>query len=163
MNFLALCRPLIDHCMEYPKNMNIPVPSKESEVTTPDVDAVTLEPTVDTTENTEPQKSDDENSPVPKSDDSGVKLAELINSKKYNLNIKEKRTKPLLVISLGIKRKKKLKNSHKTIKKVAKPKNSKKQMTQAGLLAVLVIGLVLAIDIGWLDIGIKLPFSLFGN
>lgn len=144
--------------------MDIPAPAKEIDklnadtepTETPVVSSVSEDKSVDSTAVIDKKNET-------KEDDSATKIVELINSKKYNLSIKEKRTKPLLVLSLGIKKKKKSKNGHKAVKKVASPKNNKKQMTQVGMLALLVLSLIIAVDIGWLNLGFDLPFSFFGN
>lgn len=98
-----------------------------------------------------------------KQDEANKKIAELISSKQYILPIKERRTKPLLVLSLSTRKKKKSIPSRKPTNKTVKPKGKDKKMIQLVVLVGLVIGLFLAIDIGWIDIGLKLPFSLFGN
>jgi len=96
-----------------------------------------------------------------KEDDSATKIVELINSKKYNLNIKEKRTKPLLVVSLGTKKRKQVQKNKLKKDKVPTPK--RKKMIEIGAFVLIWAGLYLAIDIGYLDVGWKPPFSLFGG
>ncbi len=97
-------------------------------------------------------------------DEDATKLAEMISSKKYALDIKEKRTKPLLVFSvLPAKHKKAAAKPKKSSKQDKKPAAKSKKSWQVVVLVALVIGLYLAIDMGWLDLGFKLPFSIFGE
>ena len=96
-------------------------------------------------------------------DEAQVKIAELLTSKQYHLAIKEKRTKPLLDFSLGIKKHKK--NSKKKVKakKESKPVSKNKQLLEIAVVVVLLGGSYIAIDAGIIDIGWKPPFSLFGK
>ena len=96
-------------------------------------------------------------------DDAQSKIAELLSSKKYTLSIKEKRTKPLLDFSLGIKKHKKSIKKKQKSKKEKEPVSKKKQMIEIAVVAVLLLGLFFAIDTGLVDIGWKPPFTIFGK
>jgi hypothetical protein len=95
-------------------------------------------------------------------DDQSKKINELISSKQYYLGIKEKHTHQIL--TLGATSKKSKKSKKKTVKKSEqKPKKSSgnnKTMVQVGVLVVLILGFVVALDAGFVDIGVKLPFDL---
>ena len=98
-------------------------------------------------------------------DESHKKIAELVSSKKYNLAIKEKRTKPLLDFSLGIRHKKKQvsKKHTKKSQEPKKPQSKKKKIIESVAIIGLWVGLFIAIDLGLIDIGWKPPFSLFNK
>ena len=90
-------------------------------------------------------------------------LQEMITSKKYELPIKEKRSRPLLTFGL-IPKKSRRSKKKKIVKKEQqqnKPKSHQKILII--VLVVVVIGAVLAIDAGMIDIGVKLPFDLIKN
>jgi len=92
------------------------------------------------------------------------KTAELILSKQFFLPIREKRSKPLLTLALLPKKNKKQKR--KTTKVAETSVKKKSNGTQTLLIIVLVailIGALLAIDAGMIDIGVKLPFDFIKN
>lgn len=95
------------------------------------------------------------------------KTAELIATKKFFLPIREKRSKPLLTLSFLPKKNKKVKKKVAKVSKVAdtprKKKSSSSQTILVVVLVVVLIGAVLAIDAGIIDIGVKLPFDLIKN
>ncbi len=99
---------------------------------------------------------------ISKEDEERKKIAELISNKKYFLGIKEKRSSPLLVVgSTGKKTKKaKKKSSKKVEKKDSKSPNKNKQSIQIAVFVVILLGFVLAIDAGLVDIGVNLPLDL---
>lgn len=91
------------------------------------------------------------------------KIAELIESKQYFLGIKEKHARRLLTAN-GSTRKKSKKTKKKTAKKQdaksKKPASKNKTTLQVVALVVLLLGFVVAIDAGFLDIGLTLPFDI---
>lgn len=92
-------------------------------------------------------------------------IAQLIRSKKYNLPIKERRSKPFVTfMSLSPKRSKKRK-SKKNLKKSSSkaPQSKSKKFIEIAVIIVIWAGLYVAIDSGVLDIGWKPPFSLFNR
>ena len=110
------------------------------------------------------EKSDLKDEALSKAEKNREKIAEIITSKKYFLPIREKRSKPLLTLAFLPKKSKKLK---KKISKVPDtPQRKKANSTQTMLVVILVvvlIGAVVAIDAGMIDIGIKLPFDFIKN
>lgn len=147
--------------------MDIPAPNNDEKSNAPKMETVTVLPTPDTpaeqtADPVSPAKAAE--SATNKQDEANKKIAELINSKKYNLTIKERRTKPLLVFSILPKKKKKnsLKKKKKS-KKDEKPHSKHKKTIQIVAVVLIWVGLFLAVDVGWLDIGVKLPFTLFGS
>ena len=91
------------------------------------------------------------------------KTAEIIASKKFFLAIHEKRSKPLLTLSFIPKRNKKLKKKVAKTVDAPKKKRSSSQTILIVALVVVLIGAVLAIDAGMIDIGVKLPFDFIKN
>lgn len=96
------------------------------------------------------------------SDEALAKVAELLQSKEYHLPIREKRSRPLLTFALLPKRTKKSKRkqlsepTENTSKKKPTKKSARMQLV---VLLVIVVGLVVAIDAGWLSLGFELPFD----
>lgn len=105
---------------------------------------------------------------VDKNEESRKKIIELISSKKYQLDIKEKRAKPLLTLSILPKRSKKSKKkqtvSKKTEKKPPKKVESKKaKLIKLGIILVMWAGFYVALDMGVIEIGWRPPFTIFGE
>jgi len=92
-------------------------------------------------------------------------IAQLIRSKKYNLPIKERRSKPFVTfMSLSPKRSKKRKSKKNLKKSSPKASQSKsKKFIEIAVIIVIWAGLYVAIDIGVLDVGWKPPFSFFNR
>lgn len=96
-------------------------------------------------------------------------IAELINSKKYSLNIKEKRTVPLLTLGFtrpsvrkGRKNVKKLQKQTSKKTTTKKVESSKAKTVKLVLIGLLGIGAYLALDMGLIDIGWRPPFTIIG-
>jgi hypothetical protein len=102
-------------------------------------------------------------------DDRNKVIADLINTKKYNLNIKEKHTTPIITFGFAKTRDRKTrKNTKKSQKTTVKKENGKKtESAKAKRIKLAVIGLLwvgayMALDMGLIDIGWRPPFTIIG-
>jgi hypothetical protein len=97
---------------------------------------------------------------VNKKEDIAKRTQELIDSKEFNIHIKEKSYHSFTTI----KPKKTLKVKTVLQKKTQKPKVPKKvKALQVGFIGMLWVGVFVAIDTNLIDIGWKPPFSLFNR
>ena len=155
--------------------MDIPSPSKDAEGQKIEVSMASSSskvPAVESATTTKPEttpageqtqvKADLKDEALSKEEAERKKVAEMIVSKKYFLPIKEKRTNPALTFALLPKKSKK-KSTVKKTETTKKPKARNKQMLLLGVLVLVLVGAVVAIDAGVIDVGIKLPFDLIKN
>lgn len=121
---------------------------------------------------TPPTQQDDQDklkADVEKDNEQRKKILELITSKKFNLGIKEKRSTPILTVSLMPKKSKKSKHKSSSTGKTEAQKSSKKiesknaKLIKLAVILALWVGFYLAIDAGLIDIGWKPPISLIGK
>jgi thiol:disulfide interchange protein len=146
--------------------MDIPVPSESL----PDNDTEKIPVSVSTTKQkpaeqpvaADPQRADQKTPNVSLEDQQRAKIAELISTKKYHLGIKEKRSSPLLTVGFAGKKSKKTKKKSpkKADRKVQRPQTKNKQRIQIAALVALLLGFIVSIDAGLIDIGVNLPFDL---
>jgi hypothetical protein len=166
MSFRVLCMPRIVRFTGLKSSMDIPVPSESL----PNNDMEKIPVSVSTTKQkptaqpTVPnlQRTDQKAPNVSLEEDQRVKIAELISTKKYHLGIKEKRSSPFLTVGSTTKKSKKTKKKSpkKADKKDQRLQTKNKQRIQVAVLMVLLLGFIAAIDAGWVDIGVNLPFDL---
>jgi cobalamin biosynthesis Mg chelatase CobN len=156
--------------------MDIPAPSKDSEgqkievsttsssskMPAPESTAAAAKSETTTASGQAPAKTDLKDEALSREEAERKKVAEMIASKKYFLPIKEKRTNPALTFTLLPKKSKK-KSATKKTESTKKPKAKNKQTLLLGILALVLVGALVAIDAGVIDVGIKLPFDLIKN